>query len=480
MTGPTSIDEKKRAPQLQHFVFAQAEILSRIKLIPQKIVPDAIITPFLYLLYPWLDGIQVAENQELLAARRQQFKEVGFDGENIRKELESILKDDYHLRECCALVGPLAHCLDLGFINTASSLLNAKAPKTNLDTLYQGFTSAIYDQGPFKAISLCHIFNFNPEQPSLRFGDIRIERLDSQTISNILGETSGASFLHSTQAGNHFIISEREGPCDDPIGWLIEEKSRATLFTHVLQYFKDGIVHIDYAMPHFTPQWVNQIRKWGIFFIGNPRRVPYAGMKPYSVNQDEIQVISRWWKLYQTLEIMGRISDLKHSLRQAGLRAGEYYETNHTLDSPPGRLISLAIALESLFSPNDKGEFTFRISQSVSQLIGSTTEERTAIFKDTKNFYARRSALVHGQYDVNAYLQNNFVTHADCDRWASLIRRAIMAVLVLYLRGRNSRDEFLNELSLAALNDEVAKKIRDESDPMKYLSELEVQGQLQV
>jgi len=473
MTLPTPIDEKKRAPQLRNFVFAQAEILSRIKAVPQKIVPDTINTPFLYLLYPWLEDMHATENKELLEARRKQFREAGFDGESVRKGLESILREDYHLRECCVFVGPLAHCLDLGFINTASSLLIAKASRANLDTLFQGFMSAIYGQGPFKAISLCHIFNFNSEQTSLAFGDIRVERLDGQTISSILGETAGASFLHSAKAGNHFIVSEREGPCDDPVGWLVESKTRATLFTHVLQYFKDGIVHIDYAMPHFTPQWVNQIRKWGIFFIGNPRRVPYAGMKPYSITQDDIQVISRWWKMYQKPEIMGRINDLQHSLRQAGLRAGEYYETNHTLDSPAGRLVSLAIGLESLFSPSDKGEFTFRISQAMSQLIGSTPEERKAIFQDTKKFYARRSELVHGQYDVNAYLQDKFVTHSDCDRWASLIRRAILAVLVLYLRGRNDRNEFLNELSLAALNNEAAEKIRSESDLVKYLSELQ-------
>ncbi|MGH9496237.1 MAG: hypothetical protein ACRD3B_14655, partial [Candidatus Sulfotelmatobacter sp.] len=171
-----------------------------------------------------------------------------------------------------------------------------------------------------------------------------------------------------------------------------------------------------------------------------------------------------WWSAYQNPKIVERIANLRHTLRQAGLRAAEYFELNHSQEKPTDRLISLAIALEALFSPDDKGEFTFRISQSLSQLVGTTTEQRADIFQGTKKFYSRRSQLVHGQYDVDAYLQGDFVTHQECDRWASPIRRAILRFLVLYLRGRNNRADILNELSLAALNIEAAERIRVDSD----------------
>ncbi|HVB33592.1 MAG TPA: hypothetical protein VNJ52_04340 [Patescibacteria group bacterium] len=239
-----------------------------------------------------------------------------------------------------------------------------------------------------------------------------------------------------------------------------------------MQYFKDGVVHIDYAAPHFLPEWVNQIRKWGVFFIGNPRRFPYeGGRRFYTLNADERDTVTRWWALYQHPKFLDRINDLRSSLRQSSYRAGDYFEFSHTQDKPADRLISLAIALESLLSPNDKSEFTFRIAQSVSQLVGTTPEERANIFREIKKFYSRRSQLVHGQYDVDPYLEGKFVTHEECERWASPIRLAILRFFVLYLRGRDHREEILNRLSLAALDAETGERLRNESDLDSLLRE---------
>ena len=86
--------------------------------------------------------------------------------------------------------------------------------------------------------------------------------------------------------------------------------------------------------------------------------------------------------------------------------------------------------------------------------------------------YGRRSTLMHGTYDVEKYFANKFVTHGECDKWASIIRRCILRMLTIYLRGRDNRDEFLNDLSRAALDASVAEKLRFESDPQRYLDEL--------
>ena len=452
MANANLIPVEQRWPRLKEFLLVQCDILAKVKTSAAGLIPENVI-PFLYLAYPWIVAPVGPDQEALFAARREQFEKVGFNGCAVRDTLGEILVQDKHLRECCVGLAQLAHCLDLNFLSPATSLVGANAPKERLEELFERFISTIYGQGRFKVISLSHIFNFQSEDASLRFGDIRVERLDSPTISRILGEESFGSFIHTQGTGDHFVVSELEGACDDYIGWLFDQKNKAELFTHVLQYFKDGIVHVNYAVPYFLPQWVNPVRKWGIFFIGNPRRLPYAGGKrPYSLQADELDAITRWWATYQDQQIFKRISDLEHTLRQAGLRAGEYYEQSHTQEKPEERLISLAIALEALFSPDDKGEFTFRISQSLAQLVGQSETDRVTIFRDTKQFYAWRSALIHGQYDVKDYLQGRFVTHEECDRWASPIRRAILRFLTLYLRGRNRRDELLNELSLAAID----------------------------
>lgn len=467
-----TIPESEQAPKLREVLFGLAETLGRIRTANSALIPEAIQSPFLYLLFPWIVEMHAEGQRQLFDERRHAFEQAGFRGYEVRDSLEGILNSDKHLKECCSSVAQLAHCVDLGFVTPASSLILARAA-SKLDEQFSTFVAVVYGQGRFKAVSLCRIFNFFSDESSLTFGNVRVERMDSSTISRILGETSSASFIHPPSTGEHFIVNEAEGPCDDPFSWLVQQRSRAELFVHVLQYFKDGVVHIDYAMPHFLPQWVNQIRKWGIFFIGNPRRIPYEqGQRKYTVDKNEIEPISFWWDVYQRPDIFSRISNLQHSLRQAGLRAGEYYEANHTLESPSARLLSLAVALESLFSPDDKGEFTFRIPQSLSQLIGSTPGERAQLFAQMKKFYSRRSELVHGQYNVKKYLEGTFVTHEDCDAWASPIRRAILAVLILYLRGQNKREDLLKDLTLASLDSEVGERLRSQSQLDRFLAEL--------
>jgi hypothetical protein len=293
-------------------------------------------------------------------------------------------------------------------------------------------------------------------------------------VSKILGDNSIRSFLHPHGVGDYFVIAEREGPCDDFIKWLVDSQAPAERFVEVLKYFKDGIVHIDYAVPHFAPEWVNQTRKWGVLFLGSPRRIAYEkGVKHYRITANEVAELARWWKAYQLPAIRQRLEDTTNTMRQADLRAASYYESSHTQPEAVERLISLAIALEALFSPTDKQELSFRMSQCASQLIGDTPQERAELFTELKNnLYARRSKLMHGTYDVRKYFAKEFVTHEECDTWASIIRRCILRVLTLYLRGRDNRQEFLDDLARAALDPTLAEELRMNSDPRRYLSEL--------
>lgn len=248
---------------------------------------------------------------------------------------------------------------------------------------------------------------------------------------------------------------------------------RAERFVDVLKYFKDGIVHIDYAVPHFAPEWVNQTRKWGLLFLGSPRRIPYEGGKrPYHITEDEKAELSRWWSAYQLPTVKMRLENLSNKMRQADLRAAQYYEFSQTQPNAVDRLIGLAIALEAMFSPTDKQELSYRMSQYASQLLGETSEERAELFKAVKEMYHRRSALMHGTYSVEKYLANQFVTHEECDIWASVIRRCVLRVLTLYLRGWDDRDEFLDSLSRAALDPALAEKLRADSSAQVYLNEL--------
>ncbi|HVB33593.1 MAG TPA: hypothetical protein VNJ52_04345 [Patescibacteria group bacterium] len=210
---------------MKEFLIAQARVVATIKTRTETIIPDA-ASPFLYLAFPWVMEPADAEQAKFLETRRGQFSTAGFEGDRVRTTLSDILAQDRQLRECCVGLGPLAHCLDVGFVSPAALLINDGAPQERLEELFQRFDATIYGEGRFKAISLCHVFNFHAEEPSLKFGDVRMERLGGPTISKILGETSAVSFFNPPGTGEFFIVSEQEGPCEEPVKWLFEKKTR--------------------------------------------------------------------------------------------------------------------------------------------------------------------------------------------------------------------------------------------------------------
>lgn len=66
-------------------------------------------------------------------------------------------------------------------------------------------------------------------------------------------------------------------------------------FAQVLQYYKDGVVHIGYSAPVFLPEWAGQVRRSGVFFLGELRRVAYeGGDKPYLINAATKDQLTVW------------------------------------------------------------------------------------------------------------------------------------------------------------------------------------------
>jgi hypothetical protein len=331
-----------------------------------------------------------------------------------------------------------------------------------LELLFDEFLSTTYHQGRFKRIALSHLFNFDTDGNSTLFGDIRVERLDENTIPTILGETGFRAFLHPTGVGNCFVVAEEQWTADADYPWIGERHTRAQMFAQVLQYLKDGVVHVGYTVPYFPPDWLNRIRRGGLFFLGNPRREPYESSRRfYFVSEKEKAEVTQWWNAGTSQPVVAKLADTRTKLRQAIWRAGTYYESSHERALPVERLILLAIALESLFSPPDKGEFTFRIAMSAAQFIGQTPAERQEIFKGVKDMYGRRSELFHGTYDLEKYNHGTFVTTGEVEKWASWIRRGLSGFLALYLMGETNRDKILSDIATAAFDPDKADALRN-------------------
>jgi hypothetical protein len=437
----------------------------------------------LFLLYAWIvDETQLSDEQrQFLERRKREIAELGFDGAEGKKKLEEVLTRDKHLAECCPTLLHLANFLDSFFVTATADAKRQGASQDRLDFAYSEFDSLTYRQGRFKRIALSHLFNFDMESNSATFAadnaqaNIRIERLDASTIPGILGESGFQAFLHPAGIGDFFVVDEEGASAVDDYKWLLEKRKKALAFVQALQYFQDGVVHVGYSAPFFVPNWANQIRRVGLFFLGQPRRFLYEGAKKmYMIRAAEQERLSRWWKAATTERIVNYVSNKKGKLRQAIYRAGQYYESSHERADNVERLLALAVAIESLFSPSDKGELKFRISQSAAQLIGREPNEREQVFKSIARMYDRRSELVHGSYDVDDYDAGQFVTATEIDEWAAYLRRALLCFLALYFKGdmQAGREPVLQRIASANFSDVEGDKLRKEADLETLFTEL--------
>jgi hypothetical protein len=481
-TNPMVIPESERYGKLKDLLSEYVGIVANIRDANPKLAQE---WPqfFLFLSYPWIvdQGQLSSDQKEFLERRKHEIMELKFDGAEVRKRLAEVLANDKHLAECCPTLLHLASFLDSFYITAVADARRQGAAQERLDFAYEEFESLTYRQGRFKRIALSHLFNFDMDGNSSAFEaanaelNIRIERLDTSTIPGILGESGFQAFLHPSGIGDCFVLEEEGASAVDDFNWLVQKWQKALTFAQVLQYFQDGVVHIGYSVPFFQPNWANQVRRTGLFFLGEPRRLAYEGAKKmYTLGAAEKERLGRWWKVATTDRIAGHVANKKGKLRQAIYRAGTYYESSHQRVHNVERLLALAIAVESLFSPSDKGELKFRISQSAAQFIGREPNEREQVFKSISRMYDRRSALVHGSYDVDDYDAGRFVLAAEIDEWASYLRRALLGFLTLYFRGdmQAGRDPILQRIGLANFDSAVGDRLRGEADLEILFAEL--------
>ena len=247
--------------------------------------------------------------------------------------------------------------------------------------------------------------------------------------------------------------------------WLDRQRKKDAFFTQVLQYFKDGVVHLGYSVPVFSPTWAGEVRQSGLFFLGEIRRNAYEnGNKRYRIAGPEKARLEMWWRAATKRKVRDALHNTKSKLRQAIYRAGEYYESSHRRSDPIDRLISIAIGFESLFSPGDKGELRFRISQSAAQFLGRDAAERLRIFEGVRDMYDRRSKVVHGTYDIEKYNERKFVTSEELDSWAAYLRLALVGFLALYLGGEKEREPILGRIEKINFDESERPKLQKDSN----------------
>jgi len=300
--------------------------------------------------------------------------------------------------------------------------------------------------------------------PSAPYPDWGFGELEYRSIPQILGESTLSSFLSPPRTGRFFFtIQDSDGFNRESVDeWINRRSLNIAPYRQVLQYSKDAVIYINYVAAYFTPPWVNDIHRGGVYYWGTPRQDELPTILWYYVRSSDSDTIKSNWLCYQ--QYAQRIEAHTSSLRKTIRIAGNFFEECHKKISRIEQFANLMIALEALYTPSDASEHTFRISQNRALLTESDFESREATFEFLRSMFKRRGKLFHGQYDVSAQLPQQFITDEELKTLISIVRRSILKFFALYLRGEDDLDKVRKDLGRAVLDETFRTEFLEKAD----------------
>jgi hypothetical protein len=387
-----------------------------------------------------------------------------YERERLKTRLEELLILDEHLRLTCLTPWSLARAFDRLALNSIAPEETETRTTAAPDDAVVAHLMARLFEAPYSRLALMHLYNLRidskVELPDL---NAEIATIPEDEIPLITGEATFTSTLHPSHIGNTFLGFKDSG--NEPDGqWMDKKWSEAWQFVQTLKYVKYGIVDLDYGGIYFSPPWVNEIRRHGIYIWGRPRADPQPTL--YHLQESDLGKLYTYMKAAKSLG-----PDYYNSptqLRKSITLAGDYFESHHTRAKQTDQLIDLIIALEALLSPENQGELTFRMSQGMAVLLAANATERTEIFQFVKRMYNRRSDLMHGRGNPAG---GELVTAEEIAKLGNYLRLCILRFLVLHFRGAQTRRAVHDEIVLATLDAEKTAQLQDRSNFEKFLAE---------
>ena len=399
-----------------------------------------------------------------------------FDRYPLREHLEALRAADRHIGLACANDWQLARALELlGFDQVSPQVMREHFAGDRFEeTITEHLIGELFASDYTRAVYF-RLYNAEfarvplqlTELHALTPSEVSIRELDPHRIPVITGESTFYSTLHREGTGNCFLVFTDQAAGDD-IEWWRRHWTLAHGVVRTLQYLKYGILALDYSVIHYTPEWVNPIRRYGVSLWGNPRGEVQASR--YRLEGPDEILFQRI--LRAVIRFDAALQNLTHSLRRATQLAGSYYEGHHRRSEATDQLIDLVVALEALFSPTDQRELSFRVALNAAILLAPSRADAQEMATFIREMYDARSSLVHG--GENPFLaRRRPVTPEHLRRLGELVREAISRATVLYVRGtyHGRRELFLAALNDALFQDAVRDELRSASDELRFLDE---------
>ncbi len=311
---------------------------------------------------------------------------------DINRALQSLLETDLQLKATCRTPWGMAVALEQIALDGAVHGLTSGTPAPSIDRLCSELLDDLFLE-EYRRGALFHLYNVDLSSPEIVLGTsgVSLVRITTDQAALITNEATTTSRLHGEDTGNAFVRFVDSGTGDD-WAWMSDRWGDAHNILRVLRYLKYGVADLDWGGVHYSPEWVNRVRKFGLSMMGRPR----WDVQPRRFTMDATEQGRFLQYLNFYLTHLSRLDDMTSPLRKATAIAGNYYESHHTRTADEDKLIDLVISTEALFSPGLEGELKFRIAQRGALLLGAEASERRRVFKLLRRAYDARSALVHG------------------------------------------------------------------------------------
>lgn len=158
----------------------------------------------------------------------------------------------------------------------------------------------------------------------------------------------------------------------------------------LMRLFQPGDVSIRRHGFVYNPEKGSPTLTWMSWGLLTPKPIaePLYKRPPFHIHDDTIQALQGFFDEYHPV-----VSQMPASVQLAFARFNSSYEKRDIVD----RLIDLIIALEALFTDDNRGEVTFKVALRCGFWLKPPGNEREALFRTIKRAYGMRSQVVHGR-----------------------------------------------------------------------------------
>lgn len=191
---------------------------------------------------------------------------------NISGALQGLLDSDPHLMSTCRTPLGMARAVEHLGLDAVSHGLTPDAQRPNLAEVAPSLIERLFVE-EYRRGGLFHIYNVDlagAGLPLVGSHEASLVRLSPEQVALLTNEATASSRIHAEGLGDAFIRFIDGGEGDD-WQWMAERWQDAHTFVRVLRFLKYQIVDLDWGGIHYSPEWVNQIRKYGLTIWGRPR-----------------------------------------------------------------------------------------------------------------------------------------------------------------------------------------------------------------